>query len=436
MIRSDDPGTGMALSMLRPTPPGEVDLDRGARTCPHFVTTHVVTPDRRRASSSTPPHRPARRAGRRPPTAEIRSPSSATAVPDYRRSRRRARSPATAAPSGPRRRRGRRHGRGHQDHRLPAGRPGVGLPVRRARCGARSAAGRTGPADPWWMPPDQLDAAGRDQRSRCCASSPRWPATSARCSPRPTPSSRRTSASPTAQVGVMLAAVRVGALLALVIAAIADRRGRRRVLLWSAVGRLRRDRHRGARPRPGGARRQPDRRPRVLDRLVLVISIIAVEEMPAGSRAFAVSVLTATGALGAGVRGRARDRRRPRPVRPGGSCSSCRWPPLPVVARLGRQIPETRRFTASTDRHRARRRGRRWRHPRRDRPGPAAAAVGVGPGAVRCSCCRRRRSSTSTCAPSGASRPARSPCSRSSPTRPAASASWSGASWPTAGAGG
>src|SRR5262249_38158527 len=35
--------------------------------------------------------------------------------------------------------------------------------------------------------------------------------------------------------------------------------------------------------------------------LTLVISIIAVEEMPAGSRAFAVSVLTATAALGAGM---------------------------------------------------------------------------------------------------------------------------------------
>ncbi len=77
--------------------------------------------------------------------------------------------------------------------------------------------------------------------------------------------------------------------------------------------------------------------------LTLVISIMAVEEMPAGSRAFAVSVLTATAALGAGI------------------CvmllkladlGPWAWrllylvplPAIPLCLRLGRQLPETERF--------------------------------------------------------------------------------------------
>ena len=61
--------------------------------------------------------------------------------------------------------------------------------------------------------------------------------------------------------------------------------------------------------------------------LTLVISIMAVEEMPAGSRAFAVSVLTATAALGAGICVMLLQGGRPAASAPGGSSTWCRCRP-------------------------------------------------------------------------------------------------------------
>ena len=66
------------------------------------------------------------------------------------------------------------------------------------------------------------------------------------------------------QVGVMLAAVRVGALLALVIVALADRRGRRRVLLWSAVAGCVVTATGALAPDLAVLGREPDRRPGLL----------------------------------------------------------------------------------------------------------------------------------------------------------------------------
>ena len=105
----------------------------------------------------------------------------------------------------------------------------------------------------------------------------------------------------TADQGTLLAGVRVGVLLSLVIVASADRRGRRTILALAliagctvtALGSI----------APGmtalGATQTFARAFSTV--VALVIAIIAVEEMPAGARAFAVSVVTMTAGLGAGL---------------------------------------------------------------------------------------------------------------------------------------
>src|SRR5207245_2392255 len=106
-------------------------------------------------------------------------------------------------------------------------------------------------------------------------------------------------ASNTAQ-GVAGGIVRVGGIAAFVIAAAADRRGRRVVLLWTAAIGCALAATGALAPSMawlGGSQ--------VVARacataLVIVLDVMAVEEMPAGSRAFAVSLLAMAFALGAG----------------------------------------------------------------------------------------------------------------------------------------
>ncbi len=214
---------------------------------------------------------------------------------------------------------------------------------------------------PWWLPPDQLGAGAAATLSLLCV----FAALAGYLGTLLTQTNtffKEEFGVTDSQVGAMLAAVRVGALLALVIAAAADRRGRRRVLLWSAVA--------GSVVTATGAL-APNLAYLGVSQtvarafstaLALVISIIAVEEMPAGSRAFAVSVLSATGALGAGFAVML--------VTVAGFGPSA-WrilflvplAALPVVVRLGRRIPETQRFTVSDTRVEVPTHGRAW--PRR-----------------------------------------------------------------------
>ncbi len=195
---------------------------------------------------------------------------------------------------------------------------------------------------PWWAPPDHFDARVSMGLSLLCVFAVLSGYLGALLSQTNTYFRQDFRVSEGA-VGVMLAVTRVGAVLALVIVALADRRGRRWVLILSAVA--------GCVLTATGAL-VPDLAwlgvSQTVARafstaLTLVISIMAVEEMPAGSRAFAVSVLTATAALGAGI------------------CvmllkladiGPWAWrllyliplPAIPLCVRLGRQLPETERF--------------------------------------------------------------------------------------------
>ena len=101
--------------------------------------------------------------------------------------------------------------------------------------------------------------------------------------------------------GVSLALVRCGVLLALVIGGIADRRGRRRLIIGlsvaapivAATGAL-------SPSLPWLTASQAIARPLAMA-LGILIAVVAMEEMPAGSRAYAVSLLAMATALGAGA---------------------------------------------------------------------------------------------------------------------------------------
>jgi MFS family permease len=219
------------------------------------------------------------------------------------------------------------------------------------------------PVRPWWLPPDQLTAAAATTLSFLCV----FAALAGYLGTLLTQTNtffKEEFGVDDGQVGVMLAAVRVGALFALVIVAAADRRGRRRVLLWSALVGCVVTATGALAPNLVTLGVSQTAARSFSTALVLVISIIAVEEMPAGSRAFAVSVLTATGALGAGfavmlvsVAGLGPAAWRILYLVPLAA--------LPVVVRFGRQIPETRRFAAAADRRHD------HRHDHRRRPGPS-----------------------------------------------------------------
>ena len=215
---------------------------------------------------------------------------------------------------------------------------------------------------PWWLPPDQLGAGAAATLSLLCV----FAALAGYLGTLLTQTNtffKQEFGFTDGQVGVMLASFRVGALLALVIAASADRRGRRRVLLWSAVAGCLVTATGALAPSLATLGVSQTIARAFSTALVLVISIIAVEEMPAGSRAFAVSVLSATGALGAGfavmlvaVAGLGPAAWRILYLVPLAA--------LPIVIRLGRHIPETKRFHASTggpDQAGPHRRG--WRLP-------------------------------------------------------------------------
>lgn len=213
---------------------------------------------------------------------------------------------------------------------------------------------------PWWAPPDRLDARAATVLGLLCSVSAVAGYLGTLLSQTNTFFKEDFGATDAA-IGATLAAVRIGALLALLVVALADRRGRRRVLvaagvagcLVTATGAL----------SPGlvalGVSQTVARA--FSTAMALLVSIVAVEETPPGARAYAVSVLTMTGALGAGA------------------AVALLWVadlgvgawrilylvPLAVVvpmARLGRHLPETRRFSVSEAR------GPAGARPRRARP--------------------------------------------------------------------
>jgi MFS family permease len=101
--------------------------------------------------------------------------------------------------------------------------------------------------------------------------------------------------------GVAGSLVRVGGLIALVVVAVADRKGRRRVILASATAGCILAVTGALAPSIGWLTASQMLARAFASALLILVSIVAAEEMPAGTRAYAVSLLAMAGGLGAGV---------------------------------------------------------------------------------------------------------------------------------------
>ncbi len=145
--------------------------------------------------------------------------------------------------------------------------------------------------------------------------------------------------------GTTLAAVRLGVLLSLVLAAVADRRGRRRMLIGCAVGGCLTAALGAIAPNLFTLAATQTFSRAFSTALALLIAVVAAEEMPAGARAYAVSVMAMTAALGAGIC---------LMVLPLADYGTRAWRILyavplvflPLVRAVARHLPESRRFAA------------------------------------------------------------------------------------------
>ena len=200
-------------------------------------------------------------------------------------------------------------------------------------------------ADLWWLTPDRLEAPVARTLARLCVLSWVTGYLGTLLTQTNTFAKAQFGVSDTA-MGTMLASVRVAALAALVVVALADRRGRRPVLLWAAVAAC-------ALAATGvvvpdlvwlGVSQTAARTASTA--MAIVIGIVAIEEMPAGSRAFSVSVLAMSAALGAGLCVA---------VLPLADLGLGGWRLLylvpllllPIAFHHARRLHETKRFTAS-----------------------------------------------------------------------------------------
>ena len=152
---------------------------------------------------------------------------------------------------------------------------------------------------PWWAPPQVLDAQAAASLASLASLSVIGGYLGTLITQTLTFATDEFGAGERAQ-GDTFAAVRVGVLLAMAVAAWADRNGRRRALLWCAAGGILATAAGSLAPNlvALGATQVVARG--LSTALALLIVVVVAEEMPAGSRAYGVSLLTMTAALGAG----------------------------------------------------------------------------------------------------------------------------------------
>ncbi|MCU1357339.1 MAG: hypothetical protein JWM89_2757 [Acidimicrobiales bacterium] len=197
-------------------------------------------------------------------------------------------------------------------------------------------------AAPWWSPPARLDARAAAVLSRLCGLSLLAGYLGTIITQTITYASSEFGAS-TGSQGTTLAGIRFGVLLSLVLLTLSDRRGRHGLLKVSAIG--------GAVAAAAGAL-APNLwvlgSTQTLSRafsttLALLIAVTAAEEMPAGARAYAASVLAMTAALGAGGAVL---------LLPVADLGAWAWRivyvvpllALPLFLKILRRLPESRRF--------------------------------------------------------------------------------------------
>jgi putative MFS transporter len=149
--------------------------------------------------------------------------------------------------------------------------------------------------------------------------------------------------STTAQ-GAALASVRIGTLGSLVLVAVSDRRGRRRLLLGSTAAACLATVIGAFAPTIEVLAATQTVARAFTTAATLLLAVVAAEEMPAGSRAYAISVMTMTGALGAGIAVWALPLA-DRDVRAWRILYLIPLLGLPVLVRVRRRLPESQRFT-------------------------------------------------------------------------------------------
>ncbi|MDP9006558.1 MAG: MFS transporter [Actinomycetota bacterium] len=172
----------------------------------------------------------------------------------------------------------------------------VTLPTRRALR-------RLGEDDrqPWWAPPQRLGAREASVLGVLAAASVVTGYLGTLLTQTVTFAAEEFGAGGSRAQSVVLAAVRLGVLLALALVAAADRLGRRPVLLVCAAGGCLAAAAGAVAPTLAwlGASQLVARG--FVTALAVLVTIVAAEEMPRGARAYAVSVLGMAGGLGAGL---------------------------------------------------------------------------------------------------------------------------------------
>lgn len=195
---------------------------------------------------------------------------------------------------------------------------------------------------PWWAPPARLDARAARSLGLLCSISIVGGFLGTIITQTITFAAEEFDVSTTAQAGA-LAATRLGVVVAVVLAAVADRTGRRRGVLVAGVAGCVLAVTGALAPTLGWLTVSQAVARGFATALLLLVAIISAEEMPAGSRAYAVSLLALTQALGAGMC---------LWVLPVADLGPTAWRLvyvvplvfLPVVATVHRRLPESKRF--------------------------------------------------------------------------------------------
>ena len=157
---------------------------------------------------------------------------------------------------------------------------------------------RSGP--PWWAPPARLDARAASVLGTLGLVSVVFGYLNTLFTQTISFAGDEFGAGNSAQ-GLAGAVVRVGGLLAVVVAAQADRQGRRAVLLRSATAGCALSVTGALAPSLPWLTASQTLSRGLATSLLVIVAIVAAEEMPAGSRAYAVSLLAMAGGLGAGI---------------------------------------------------------------------------------------------------------------------------------------
>ena len=168
------------------------------------------------------------------------------------------------------------------------------LPMRRAL--RQDSSGRF----PWWAPPDRLDARAASMLGTLSLLSVVFGYLNTLFTQTISFAAEEFGSGNSAQ-GLAGSAVRVGGILSLVVMAAADRQGRRRVALVTAAGGSVLAVTGALSPSLAWLTGSQALARGFASALVVIVTIVAVEEMPARSRAYAVSILAMAGGLGAGI---------------------------------------------------------------------------------------------------------------------------------------